>query len=313
MFRTTVILLAVLLGWVGQAQKTKKTMKELLKPYQFTSHEVEIDSLKISYVKEGRGSPTLVFLHGLSSNLDAWANNIEELKSNYTCIALDLPGYGKSSKPNAEYTPTFFAEITARFLERLKLEKVVLIGHSMGGQAAIKLAVARPDLVGKLVLVAPAGIERFSESSATLLKGMLTVEAVKNTTDEQIERNYALNFYRLPETANKMIEDRKSIRNSTDFDRHVAAILSSVHGMLDDPVFDILDKIPQETMIIFGKNDSLIPNKYLNPTLTTTAIGKLANEKIKNSELYFVDESGHFVQFETPKEVNLRIEAFIGQ
>lgn len=279
MYKTTLILLAVLLGLTGQAQKTSKTMKELLQPYQFTTHEILLDSLKISYVKEGNGSPPLVFLHGLSSNLDAWAYNIAGLKGNYTCVALDLPGYGRSSKPVVDYTPSFFAQVTARFLEELKLEDVVLIGHSMGGQAAVKLAVSRPDLVSKLVLIAPAGIERFDAASTTLLKGMLTEEAVMNTTDEQIERNYGLNFYKLPETANKMIEDRKNIRQSSDFDRHAAAIVSSVQGMLDDPVFDLLGEVTQKTLIVFGKNDKLIPNKYLNPALTTADVGKFAKKK----------------------------------
>lgn len=293
------------------SQNSDKLMKNIISQYDFKTHTVHIDSTEISYVKEGVGEKTVLFVHGLSSNADAWSKNIKTLKEHYTCIALDLPGYGKSSKPNAAYTPTYFAEILHKFIEKLELKNVILVGHSMGGQASIKLATSYKKDIQKLILVAPAGLEQFSENKASMLKNFFTVEIVKNTTDEQIEKNYALNFYKLPEDASRMINDRKQIKFATDFEAHCKAIVNSISGMLNDPVTNDLAQITQKTLVIFGTKDMLIPNRYLNPTLTTEAVGKIASENIKDVKVEFVIDAGHFVQFEKPMEVNLLIQQFI--
>ena len=115
-------------------------------------------------------------MHGLKT--------LHVLKKDYTCIALDLPGYGKSSKPDAAYTPSYFSEILHQFIEKLELKHIVLIGHSMGGQASIKFATTYPDAIEKLILVAPAGLEQFSETNAAFMKSFITPELVKNTSDD---------------------------------------------------------------------------------------------------------------------------------
>ncbi|WP_452227398.1 alpha/beta fold hydrolase [Lacinutrix cladophorae] len=286
-------------------------MKEIISQYDFKSHTVLIDSTEISYIKEGNGEKTVLFVHGLSSNSDAWSKNIASLKEKYTCIALDLPGYGKSAKPEATYTPSYFAEILHQFIDELELKNVILIGHSMGGQASVKLATTYKTDVQKLILVAPAGLEQFSEAGANMLKSFFTVDMVKNTTDAQIEKNYALNFYALPEDTSKMIEDRKRIKLASDFNAHCTAIVNSISGMLNDPVFNDLEHIKQKTLVVFGNKDMLIPNRYLNPTLTIADVGKIASEKIENVNVSFVEDAGHFVQFEKAAEVNKLFDQFI--
>lgn len=304
------VLIATLINASVFSQTTQKPMKELLSDYEFTTYSTILDGLDISYIKEGDADKTLLFVHGLSSNADAWSKNIAVLKNNYTCIALDLPGYGKSSIPDAAYTPSYFAEILYQFVEKLELDHVILVGHSMGGQASVKFATAHPEIVDKLILVAPAGLEQFSEANAAMMKSFLTPASVQNTTDAQIENNYALNFYVQPEEVSKMISDRKNIKEASDFGLHCNAIVKSIAGMLDDPVYDDLKTIPQPTLIVFGDKDMLIPNRYFNPTLTTEAVGKIALENIKHATLEFIPDAGHFVQFEKPKEVNTLIHEF---
>lgn len=295
------------------SQTTQKPMKELLSEYEFQTHSTTLDGLEISYIKEGDANKTLLFVHGLSSNSDAWSKNIAVLKDDYTCVALDLPGYGKSSMPDADYTPSYFAEVLFQFVEKLGLDHVILIGHSMGGQASVKFATTHPEIVDKLILVAPAGLEQFSEANAAMMKSFLTPASVQNTTDAQIENNYALNFYVQPEEVSKMISDRKNIKAASDFDAHCTAIVKSVSGMLNDPIFGDLKTISQPTLVIFGDKDMLIPNRYFNPTLTTEAVGKIALENIKHATLEFIPDAGHFVQFEKPKEVNVLIQKFVEQ
>ncbi|MDO8897890.1 MAG: alpha/beta fold hydrolase [Bacteroidales bacterium] len=68
-------------------------------PYPFDVKKVQIDeNTEIAYIDEGSGKETIIFIHGLGSYLPAWKKNIEGLSSDFRCIAIDLPGYGKSSK-----------------------------------------------------------------------------------------------------------------------------------------------------------------------------------------------------------------------
>jgi pimeloyl-ACP methyl ester carboxylesterase len=295
------------------SQQKPLLMKDLLSDYQFETKHIKIDSLNISYIQEGHGDTTLLFLHGLSSNSDAWSRNIDTLKNHYNCIALDLPGYGKSSKPNADYTPSYFASVVHAFIEKLQLKEIVLVGHSMGGQASIKLAVQYPETVKQLILVAPAGLEQFSDTEAQIIKSIYTSEMIKATTDEQIRKNYALNFFKQPEEVSKMIEDRIRVKTSADFDQHCDAISKSVAGMLNDPVFGDLKNIQQNTLLIFGKEDMLIPNKYFHPDLSVETIGEIGKKEIEQIQVIYVNESGHFVQFEKPQEINSAIRSFIAQ
>ncbi|MFD2543214.1 alpha/beta fold hydrolase [Lacinutrix gracilariae] len=311
MKRLILLFVFTLISTTVVSQKSDKLMKEIISQYDFKSHSVVIDSTEISYIKEGAGEKTMLFVHGLSSNSDAWSKNIHTLKNQYTCVALDLPGFGKSSKPDVVYTSSYFAEMLHKFIQKLELNNIVLVGHSMGGQASIKLATVYKEDIQKLILVAPAGLEQFSEVNANVLKGFFTKEMVKNTTDEQIEKNYALNFYKLPEEAARMIEDRKQIKLAADFNAHCHAIVSSISGMLNDPVYDDLEHITQKTLVVFGTKDMLIPNRYLNPNLTTAQVGAIASEKIKEVQVAFVEDAGHFVQFEKPLEVNLLIQEFV--
>jgi pimeloyl-ACP methyl ester carboxylesterase len=304
------LFLSLIISTVSFSQKAE-TMKNITSDYTFATHYTTIDNLEIAYIKEGKGKQTIVFIHGLSSNADAWSRNIENLKEKYTCVALDLPGFGKSSKVAPAYRPTYYADIVVKLIKKLKLKNVIVAGHSMGGQAAIKLAINHPDKLKKLILIAPAGIEEFNEQQALLMKNAVTADMVSKTTDEQIDRNYQLNFFELPEEAQTMISDRKKIKQAADFPEYCDAIVKSIAGMLDDSTQAELNLIAVKTLIVFGENDNLIPNRYLNPNLTINLVGGIAQEKIKNSTLHFVSESGHFVQFEKPTEVNRIITTWL--
>ena len=294
------------------AQNTK-TMNEILLPYHFPTKYLQLKEGKIAYIKEGNGKKVLLFLHGLSSNSDAWFRNIETLDKDFTCIAIDLPGFGKSYKNADEFTATYFASIVKEFAEKMKIEKFTLVGHSMGGQTAIKFAAKYPEKLDKLILIAPAGIEKFSEFEGTAMKMVMNPTTIMASTEEQIDRNYQLNFYKMPEEAAQMIQDRKNIVKSADFEAHAIAIQKSVKGMLDDTVTQDLEKISTSTLILFGKNDALIPNKYLHPTLTIDELSKTAQESIKGSKLILINEAGHFLQFEKPIEVNKEIKEFLSK
>ena len=305
------IIISLTLGSFTIAQNHSQMMKNILKPYPEPTHFTQIDGNELAYTKSGNGKKTLIFIHGLSSNADAWSKNIAELKKDFTCIAIDLPGYGKSFKTSEVYTPTYFSETVVKLMDRLKIKKATIIGHSMGGQSAIKLAVNHPEKLEKLILIAPAGLEQFSDLEAQMMTAVMTSKTVQNTSDDQIEKNYAINFYQMPKDVESMIDDRKKIKKADDFVAHTIAIEKSVKGMLEDKVIDNLQNIKTPTLVLLAKEDKLIPNPYLHPTLKIDDIASIAKSSIKNAEVKMISEAGHFLQYEKSKEVNAEIKAFV--
>lgn len=290
--------------------QAQNSISEVL-TYDSKVKKISINSEELAYVEEGQGTKTLIFIHGLSSNLEAWKKNISGLSDTYRCIALDLPGYGKSSKNKTDYSLVEYAAIIRKFAEEKQLETPVLVGHSMGGQIAVHAVLQYPGYFEKLVLVAPAGIETFTEEEARIMKISYTPEMVKNATDAQIRSNFLVNFHEFPEDAEFMIEDRIAMKSASDFGVYSEIIVNNICAMLEEPVFQDLDKINIPVMIIYGKNDQLIPNKYFHPTQDIEFLITAAEKKVPNLTVERIGEAGHFVNFEKASEVNEKIDRFI--
>lgn len=289
--------------------KPIEQMEALEYPYQVRKEMLD-SGIEIAYIDEGNGEKVILFIHGLGSYLPAWKNNIEGLKSSYRVIAIDLPGYGKSSKEPHSGKMSFYADVVKAFAEKLNLTDLTLAGHSMGGQIAMVTALNYPDLVKNLILVAPAGFEKFTEGQKQWFRNVMSLDGVKNTSAEDIQTNLAVNFYNMPEDADFMITDRIIMRNLKDFEHYCYAVVQSVNGMVDEPLLDLLPQIKQPTLIIFGEKDNLIPNRFLNPG-KTCKVAQVGKDKIPNSKLVMVPKAGHFVQFEKPIEVNTAISIFL--
>ena len=285
------------------------TMSEL--KYDHKVHYAELSNhLRLAYVDEGKGNETIIMIHGLGSYLPAWKKNIDVLSQHYRVIAIDLPGYGKSSKHPHSGLMTYYADVVAELIEHLDLKAVNLAGHSMGGQISMVLTLAKPELVKRLILVDPAGFEYFHPGQKTWFKDVMFPNMVRLTTVEAIENNLASNFYRLPKDAHFMIEDRIAMRDADDFDAYCLAVSRSVAGMVDEPVVEKLDQIKVPTLIFFGEEDMLIPNRYLNPGFTEK-IARNGASKIANSKLVMVPKSGHFMMFEKSEVFNKEVVDFI--
>ncbi len=268
---------------------------------------------EIAYLDRGEGPYTLLFIHGLGANLKAWQKNMDSLSRQYRCIAVDLPGYGKSSQGDYDFNMTFFAGQVREFIQALGLQKVVLAGHSMGGQIALTYVLRDIAPVEKLILIAPAGIETFSETEKNWFKMVYTPEVVKNTTPEQIRRNFQINFFEWPADAEFMYEERLFLRSTGEYDRWCRMIPQCVMGMLDEPVFDRLGQITLPTLILYGENDYLIPNQLLHKDQTTLQIAQSAQTQIPGSQVRMIARCGHFVQWEQAGQTNQAIREFLGQ
>ncbi len=280
--------------------------------YGFSTRSI-LNDPAVSYVDTGKGENTIVLIHGLGSNAGFWRYNIPELSKSNRVIAIDLPGYGKSSKGDYKYNISFFSETLKFFFDKLKIKNFYLAGHSMGGQICIEFALKYPEYVKKLILISPAGVEPFNEVQSNFLKNVFTPETIKMSNRETIVKNIKSNFFVWDEKYNWLIEERIKIIAADDFDLYAKAAAKSVAGMLDEPTTGFLKNISVPVLIIYGEKDNLIPNKYFHPGVTTDSLFKTGAAEIRNCTLASVKDAGHLVYIEKSAEVDKIILNYIDE
>ncbi|WKV12309.1 alpha/beta fold hydrolase [Marivirga harenae] len=297
------------MGLISSNAYSQAQFEALAYPYEMKVAKLS-DNKSMAYADLGEGEPIL-FIHGLASYAPAWKYNIKDLSKSYRCIVVDLIGYGKSSKGKYTADMSFHAEHLFELMEKLNISTYHVAGHSMGGQIALKMAIEQPEKVKSLMLMAPAGIETFTDQERTIFKNSTTVENIANVSDEQYRINLSLNFYEMDEKAEFMYEDRMKIKSDEQFMEYSYVVAEGVIGMLNEPVFDQLGKIIQPTLICYGKEDRLIPNTYLHKNLNTELIGEIAAKKIPDSQLEMISKAGHFVHFDQAEQVNQIMKKFL--
>ncbi|MEN0105677.1 MAG: alpha/beta hydrolase, partial [Pseudomonas sp.] len=124
-----------------------------------SNEQVMVGDLSIHYYQGGPADgETLLMIHGFGANKDNWVRFAKFLTKRYHVIALDLPGFGDSSKPDASYDVGTQAERVAAFVQTLGLTKVHVVGNSMGGHIAALYAARHPEQVRSLALFDNAGV-----------------------------------------------------------------------------------------------------------------------------------------------------------
>ena len=147
------ILLALALGfWVGHA-----TQKNIETEHPPAAEFIEVNGTRLHVRQTGpsTGEPILV-LHGAASNLEEPFAALGEHLADERVIWLDRPGLGWSERPDGEWNPAHEAGLIVSLLEKLDVDRVLVIGHSWGGAISMRLALDHPDRVSGLVLLAPA-------------------------------------------------------------------------------------------------------------------------------------------------------------
>ncbi|WP_191089004.1 alpha/beta fold hydrolase [Arenibacter lacus] len=264
--------------------------------------------VNLSYVQAGQGEHTLVLVHGLGSNSKAFTKNIGELSKKTRVIAIDLPGFGDTEP--GEFVPGMdnYAHTIAEFVSLKGLDKISLVGHSMGGQIAMHLAAThQPEWLRQLVLLAPAGVEQFTAAEKEWFHAVVNEAFYLNLTDEQIEQNFDLNFYgnKLPKDAQFMLQDRLEIKEDLEqYKQYVATVVKSIHAMLKEPVYHQIENIKVPVKVVFGKEDKLIPNKILHPQLTTEGLVESLTMDYPTIDHVLLEQAGHFVQWDQSEAVN---------
>jgi pimeloyl-ACP methyl ester carboxylesterase len=129
-------------------------------PFCIRDHFVEVEGVRLHWSEAGEASaiPPLVLLHGLNNSCLSWSGVAARLAVDRRVLMPDLPGHGRSERPDVGYELDWYARIVARWLETVGIEQADVVGHSFGGGIAQMLLLQRPNPVRRLVLVAAGGL-----------------------------------------------------------------------------------------------------------------------------------------------------------
>ena len=116
-------------------------------------------------LRMGTSTNTLLLLHGLGASAERWENVIPFFAKKFRVIVPDLIGFGYSDKPMVDYTTDYFAEFVSKFVNKLGIKKLNIIGSSLGGEIAAESIINHDVNVTKLVLVSPSGTNEAFNSS----------------------------------------------------------------------------------------------------------------------------------------------------
>jgi len=114
---------------------------------------ISTGDVPIYYDVKGKGDPTLIFIHGWSRNRNDWDGQIDYFAQNHKVVRLDLAGHGESGSDRNDWSISAFSQDVIAVIEKLKLDRIVLIGHSLGAPVAIEIARRLPERIVGIVSV----------------------------------------------------------------------------------------------------------------------------------------------------------------
>jgi len=281
-------------------------------PYPVRRQPLAHNAVDLAYIDEGAGDTTLLFIHGLGHSLLGWARNIDTLKQHFRCIALDLPGNGLSSTGNYPYSMHFFSEILQQFIEALQLEKVILVGHSMGGQIAMTYALSHQQHLKGLVLCAPAGFETFSDWEKSLYRNTMYFVDMVSNEENSLRKAIRNSFYIMPDNVPEFTQQLVDLMKLQEKGHYRYMLEGCINAMLDEPVYDRLPEIGLPVLVLFGERDNLIPNRFIHP-VSTKAVATNAARQFPDATVEIISQCGHFLQWEKAAQVNGFIRNFAGR
>lgn len=272
---------------------------------------VTVHGVDVAYVDSGGDGPPMVFVHGLSSYLGFWEYQLPHFAETHRVLALDLPGYGASARADVPCTPPWYAGFVADWMDVVGVPRATIVGHSMGGQIALTMALERPEHVERLVLSAPAGLERFDPGAARWMKEYWTPRRAIGASEEEVRANFvAMVFNRVDSGVERLIEERVRLGKSPAFEGTSVAVSRSIAGMVDHPVWDRLPRIAVPTLVVFGTDDHMIPNPVFNGGRTRT-VAERGVARIPGAQLTLVPGAGHTVHHDAPEAFNAAVERFL--
>ena len=265
----------------------------------------ELD-LNIHYNDCGDGAETVVMLHGSGPGASGWANfnrNIEPLvAAGFRVILMDCPGWSKSDSIVCTGSRSDLnARVLKGLVDALGLDRVHILGNSMGGHSAVAFALANPERVGKLVLMGggTGGMSPFvpmPSEGIKLLQGLY-----REPTIENLKKMMNIFVYDTSDLTEELFQAR--LDNMLNRRDHLENFVKSLDANPKQfPDFSPrLGEIKTQTLVIWGRNDRFVP--------MDTGLRLIAG--IANSELHVFNGCGHWAQWEHADKFNRMVLDFL--
>ncbi len=271
---------------------------------------VQVGERRIYLAEAGSGTAVLM-LHGGgpgASGVSNYVRNIEALARHFRVLVPDMPGYGRSSKGLDRGDP--FGDLATSILgmlDRLGVERAHVIGNSLGGACALRMALERPGNIGRLVLMGPGGVDTTRQLPTPGLKRLLAYYKGEGPTLEKLSK-----FIRCD-----LVYDGSRVPEAVINERYQSSIDPEV---VASPPLLGPKGIPQFRKLDFTRDPRLI--SVQNPTLVLWGTEDKVNRpsgalslqrRMQNCDVYMFSKTGHWVQWERAEEFNSAVRAFLAQ
>lgn len=243
--------------------------------------------------------PPVVFLHGIADSAQTWQWVMRILAQRYRLIAPSFPGFGQSDKPAVAYSPELFTRFALALLDAVGLERVCLVGNSLGGLVALRLALSAPARVSALVLIGSAGLGR----AVSLPMRLLSLPGV---------RNMAVRWFGTPLGAQLWVSQlealliagsnpshwRERMHQMARTPGYLEAVAATTASGIDlrgqrEVLLDQLSKLTVPTLILWGESDRIVPVRHAQAAVARLVQGRLE----------VLPDCGHLPQVEKPDRV----------
>ena len=245
---------------------------------------IELDELSTHYIEKGSGEP-IILLHGFFFDTYMWNKNIDALAEKFKVYAIDLWGFGFSTREPLDYGYPLYTQQLLKFMDALEIPKASLIGQSMGGGTIINFTVSNRDRVNKIVLVNSAGMPNQLPIMGRISNLPKLGEFMYNLNNNFVRKMTLGNTF----LHNKQIITEEYYENATRFHKikgTTEVMLYITRKQFFDTLIEEIKKLSfmnVPTLIVWGREEKSIP----------LPIGEEMHRVLKDSRLEILDEAGH--------------------
>ena len=293
-------------------------------PVQFLNLTIEGQPVRMGYMDIRAGDRangrTVLLLHGRNFSGNYWQTIIQALATaGYRVIVPDQVGFGKSSKPDVDYSLDMLGMNTAQLLDSLNIQTVDVVGHSMGGMLAVRLARLYPNRIQRVVLEAPVGLEDYR-----LKVPPQTIERLQqdeSLSDQGAIERFLRNFVKtwVPERDRPFVQTRVRLTESAEYSRWTRVMARTWQMIYREPIRYELSALTQPTLLIVGLEDRIaLGRAYVSPDVAATMgnfpeLGRFAAKVISRSTLVELSGIGHIPHHEAPEQFNQELLRFLSK